>query len=161
MKKFFPFLIIPFFFILDRITKFTIVDHLREGQSLPVWRGVFHLTRVNNTGAAFGMLKGNAGLLALVSVACIIGIFVALLKDLFIKSPSQDPQAARIDGLRNLALALVAAGAAGNLYDRVHYGYVIDFLDLRVWPVFNIADSGICVGIFLMVLSLTQTRKNT
>ena len=160
MKKFFPFPVILSFFILDRITKLTVINHLKESQSVPVWPGVFHLTRVNNTGAAFGMLKGNAGLLALVAVACVIGISAVLIKDLFIKSPAEDSRATLIGGLRNCALALVAAGAAGNLYDRIHYGYVIDFLDFRIWPVFNIADSGICAGIFLIVLSLTQKGKN-
>ncbi len=148
MKKFVTLLIIPFLFILDRITKSMVVSHLREGQSLPVWPGVFHLTRVNNSGAAFGMLKGNTVPLMMISVVCIVGIFVVLVSD-----------AAFRNRLRNLALALVMAGAAGNLYDRVRYGYVIDFLDFRIWPVFNIADSGICVGIFLIILTLFKTGK--
>ncbi len=155
MKIFFTLLVFPFIFILDRITKLMVVTTLSEGQSLRVWPGVFHLTRVNNTGAAFGMLKGSAPLLTMVSVVCIAGISAVLLRDFFMKAPS----GGFIHRVRHLALALVLAGAAGNLYDRIRYGYVIDFLDFRIWPVFNIADSGICIGIFLMILSLFKTGK--
>ncbi len=155
MRKFFTLLIFPFIFILDRITKLMIVATLSEGQSLRVWPGVFHLTRVNNTGAAFGLLKERTSLLTMVSVVCIVGISGVLLRDFFMKSSARG----FIHCLRHLALALVLAGAAGNLYDRIRYGYVIDFLDFRIWPVFNIADSSICIGIFLMILSLFKTRK--
>ena len=148
MKKSFTLLIIPFLFVLDRITKLIIVSYLKEGQSFLVWPGVFYLTRVNNTGAAFGLMRGNSFLLAIVSTLCIIGILVVLVKDSFVKS---------LPG--SAALALIAAGAAGNLYDRVHYGYVIDFLDFRIWPVFNIADSGVCVGVLLLIFGLFKTGK--
>ena len=161
MKKFFPFLTILLLFTLDRTTKFMIVDHLKESQSVPVWPGVFHLTRVNNTGAAFGMLRGNAELLTIISVVCVMGISTVLLRDFFVRSRSHSVEATFFNRFRNLALALVAAGAAGNLYDRIRYGYVIDFLDFRIWPVFNIADSAVCAGIFLMVLSLFRTGKTS
>ena len=134
-----------------------IVSHWREGQSLCVWPGVFHLTRVNNTGAAFGMLKGSGTLLAMISIVCVLASAVALLRGFFLKSTSSGLDA----GFRNFGLTLVAAGAAGNLYDRLRFGYVIDFLDFRIWPVFNVADSGICVGIFLMILSLMKPGKNS
>ena len=150
MKKFFPLLAILFIFILDRITKFMIVGHWAEGQSLSVWPGVFHLTRVNNTGAAFGLMKQHSFLLILISVVCVIGLLAVLVKGFFVKSYP-----------RNVALALITAGAAGNLYDRLCFGYVIDFLDFRIWPVFNFADSAICIGIFLIILTLMKPGKNS
>ncbi|PIU40558.1 MAG: signal peptidase II [Candidatus Omnitrophica bacterium CG07_land_8_20_14_0_80_50_8] len=152
MKKFLPLSVIPFIFILDRVTKWGVLDALREGQSIPVWVGVFHFTRVNNTGAAFGILRGGAAFLALISALCVAGLFAVIIRSFFIKKPA-------VGLAGNLALALVVSGAAGNLYDRIRYGYVIDFLDFRIWPVFNIADSAICVGIFLIILLMIKTRK--
>ncbi len=149
MKKFFPFFIIPSVLILDRFSKIFIMRHFSEGRGLAMWP-FFYLTRVNNTGAAFGMLKGNSSALALVSIVCIIGVAVVLARDFRHETHY----------LRNTALSLIAAGAAGNLYDRLHYGYVVDFLDFRVWPVFNLADSVICVGIFMLILGLFMTAKN-
>ncbi|OIO37961.1 MAG: signal peptidase II [Candidatus Omnitrophica bacterium CG1_02_46_14] len=159
MKKVFLFLITSFLFVLDRLSKLLAVASLSEGESRPVWLGVFHLTRVNNTGAAFGMLKQNTGLLTLISIVCVVGITGILVKDFSKKSPSGRARVSKSFSLRNLALAMIAAGAAGNLYDRIRYGYVIDFLDFRVWPVFNIADSSICIGIFLMIVSLYKIRN--
>ncbi len=58
-----------------------------------------------------------------------------------------------------LSWALILGGAAGNLYDRIMFGYVIDYLDFRVWPVFNMADSAICVGVFWLIVSQLGERK--
>ncbi|MBI2095081.1 MAG: signal peptidase II [Candidatus Omnitrophica bacterium] len=60
--------------------------------------------------------------------------------------------------LNHCAWALVAAGAAGNLTDRLAFGYVVDFLDFRIWPVFNIADAGICAGVLLVILNFSRHR---
>ena len=127
--------LIPFVFIVDRLLKISVLSYLKEGESLPVWPGVFHLTRVDNTGAAFGLWQGATGLLALFSALSAV-LIVAYLCGAFGRRPSYP-----------LAWTLVAGGALGNLYDRLRFGYVIDYLDWRVWPVFNFADICISLGI--------------
>lgn len=133
-----------------------IIHLAREGQGFEVIPGLFYLTRVNNTGAAFGMLKGNAPVLAAISLICVILMSGWLLKDSFDRRPKAPSPPRRI---KTYALSFIAAGAAGNLYDRISYGYVVDFLDFRIWPVFNIADTFICAGVFLMILSMFRASK--
>ncbi len=111
-----------------------------------MWPGFFHLTRVENTGAAFGLLKGSGPLLIVVSAICIV-LLGAYLIHHSLKG---------IVSLRTIASSLVIAGAFGNLTDRLWYGTVIDFLDFRIWPVFNIADVSICIGAALVVWTLMR-----
>lgn len=110
--------------------------------------GLFHLTRVNNPGAAFGILKNSILFLQLVSWVSVIVLGVYLARSFRRGYRSAD-----------LGWALIVGGAAGNLYDRVHFGYVIDFLDFRIWPVFNLADSFISVGVILIVAGLFSKKK--
>lgn len=129
-------LIILFF---DRLTKILVVKNLPLSESRPVIRGYFHLTLVHNRGAAFGILKNHLYLFVLTSVIAIVLIFLDLYKHRH-KNIS----------LYNLSLVFILSGAIGNLIDRLYFGYVIDFLDFRIWPVFNIADSAITVGAVLL-----------
>ena len=121
-------------FLTDQIFKIILSRVYPEGTGFPVIPGVFHITMVHNSGAAFGILGGNTRFLILVSLGVIAGLLF------FLRRPS-------------LAWALVLGGAFGNLYDRLRFGYVIDFLDFRVWPVFNLADACICVGVGCIVWS--------
>lgn len=116
------------------------------GESLPLLPPILHLTYVQNTGAAFGLFKGQQFLF----IGCSILIIGWILWELFTK-PSM--------GVRSLwALALVLGGAAGNLLDRLRFGYVVDFIDLRVWPVFNVGDSAITVGVALLLWKAFRLR---
>ena len=126
-------------FALDQWTKARLVAALTPGQSLPVLPPLLHLTYVQNTGAAFGMLRGRQALFMVLSVAVIAWIAREML----------------LRRHRPTVLwgcALVLGGAAGNLVDRARLGYVIDFLQLPLWPVFNVADSAITIGVALLVL---------
>ena len=148
LRNFLCWVLIPFVFVLDRLFKIWVLLHLKEGEGFPLWVGVLHVTRVNNTGAAFGLWKNAAFFLTAlgaVSVVCIVFYLYRLLKGA---------------GAPDLVYgwALVAGGALGNLYDRVHFGYVIDFIDLRVWPVFNVADSAICLGVFWILLQFLRKK---
>lgn len=136
-----------------------IIRFYQEGHSVAVLSPIFYVTRVNNTGAAFGLLKGSTPALALISFVCVIWLCVLIAVDLFLKSDPDKKGSSLIENIRPYALAFIVAGAAGNLYDRVFYGYVVDFLDFRVWPVFNVADTFICVGIFLITLSFFKAPK--
>ena len=145
MSRFLSWFIIPFTFVLDRVLKIWVLHSLEEGESIPVWARVFHLTRVDNTGAAFGLWRNAPLFLTVVTAVSVLAIFVHL----FGAIRSHRRLSRSFSGW-----ALVVGGALGNLYDRIHFGYVIDFIDLRVWPVFNVADSAICLGVFWIFLSL-------
>ena len=142
LRRFAGWIVVPSVFILDRLSKILVLKHLREGEGFPVWPGVFHITRVNNTGAAFGLWRDSSAQLAAVTLLSVaaISVYLALASG-------------KGQGRNFYGWALVMAGALGNLYDRVHFGYVIDYLDFRVWPVFNAADTAICLGVFWVLLN--------
>jgi len=142
-----PWLIGGLTFAADQLTKALIASAFVPGESRPLLSHFLQLTYVQNTGAAFGLFKGQQALFILFT----IGVIVWLLREL--RNPSL-PVAPR------WGCALVIGGAAGNLLDRWRLGYVVDFLDLRVWPVFNIGDSAITIGIALLCLhSLGASRR--
>lgn len=131
------FIIILAILSLDQLSKFLALKNLSVGQSIPLIGNIFHLSLVHNRGAAFGILKNHAFLFIIISASAVILIFFALKE--------------RGRGrLYRVSLGFILAGALGNLIDRISYGYVVDFLDFRVWPVFNIADSAITVGAVLL-----------
>jgi signal peptidase II len=125
--------------LLDQFTKLLILKNLSLNHSLPLINGVAHLTLVHNRGAAFGILKNQTTLFIFVSIFAVILISSALRKSGW-----------RRVSFYSLSLILILAGAVGNLIDRLRFGYVVDFLDLRVWPVFNVADSAITVGAIML-----------
>lgn len=141
------FIIIAAILFLDQLSKLIVTKNLLLHQSVPVINGVFYLTRVHNRGAAFGILKNQLLFLIITSLVA-IGLICYNLK------AGHDKRA-----VSNLALGLILAGAAGNLIDRILFGYVIDFLDFRIWPVFNIADSSITIGACILGWLLIQ-KKN-
>jgi signal peptidase II len=128
----------------DQLTKFFLNNNLVLNQPNPLIKGFFYLTLVHNRGAAFGILRNQIPLFVLTSIFAITLIIFNLKKAGRNKKLSAN----------DLALGLILAGAVGNLIDRLVYGYVIDFLDFCVWPVFNVADSAITVGAVLLGYSL-------
>lgn len=132
---------------LDQLTKFLITKNLFQNQSIPIIRGIFHITLVHNRGAAFGILKNQIPLFIITSLFAIILIYFNLKENRQSKSYSS-------------ALSLILAGALGNLIDRLFFGYVIDFLDFRIWPVFNMADSAITIGAILLGYSILIKKYN-
>lgn len=133
--------------IIDRFAKFLVFNNLLEGQSIGVVPKIFHITLVLNTGAAFGLFKERNQFFIVSSfiVAALIFLYVIFDKEK--------------DIFKLSALGLILGGAIGNLIDRLLFGYIIDFLDFRVWPVFNIADSAITVGSVLLLLRLFLLKK--
>jgi signal peptidase II len=128
--------------LIDRLTKAWVRHHFQLGESRRVtsW---FYLTFVQNTGTAFGLFQGN-------NRALLILAFVILVALLYGARGLTE----RGGFWSALGVALVLGGAVGNLMDRVHFGQVIDFLDFRIWPVFNFADSAISIGTISMMLGL-------
>jgi len=142
------YIIVLLILFLDRLTKFLATKNLLLNQSVPIIKGVLHLTLIHNRGAAFGILKNQAPLFIFTSTLAIVLIYYSL-KDTGHKKPH----------IYNLSLSFVLAGALGNLIDRLFLGYVIDFLDFRIWPVFNVADSAITVGAILLAWSMLKSTK--
>lgn len=137
--------------ILDQAGKY-IVQYNEALHDVRLIPGFFHITYVKNTGMAWSMLSGYPQLLALIAAAA-VGV---MLWYLLTKKP---------DRLTAFAVALMAGGALGNLIDRLVYGYVRDFLNFYIFgydfPVFNIADAALCIGVFLLLIaSLKEERKH-
>jgi signal peptidase II len=137
------FIIVSIILSLDQLTKFLIIRNLSYNQSIPVIKGIFHLTLIHNRGAAFGVLKKQVSLFIITSIAAIALIYFNL-KKIGDKKFS----------IYSISLSLILAGALGNLIDRLFFGYVVDFLDFRIWPVFNMADSAITIGAILLGWSI-------
>ena len=135
----------------DQLSKLWIRSNLLVGQSLPE-AGFFRLTHVHNTGAAFGLFQDQTFALTIVAL---VGIVILLVYALFIyhRFPFLN------NGLGISALGLVLGGTVGNLIDRLRFGYVIDFIDVGIWPAFNIADSAIVVGVIILAYSLLPLAR--
>ena len=129
--------------ILDRLTKYIAYVSLSQGQSVKIFPNIFHITLVLNKGAAFGLLQEQRLFFIILSfvIICFI-LFYIWAND------------RRMGITLPLAFALILAGATGNLIDRLKLGYVIDFLDFRVWPVFNIADSALTIGTIILAFKV-------
>jgi len=141
------FIIVLIILSLDQATKFLVTKFLTLGQSVPIIKNFFYFSLVHNSGAAFGIFKDQGIIFIIVSIVAIVLIYSALKKNKHLK-------------LYCFSLSLILAGAIGNLIDRILYGFVIDFLDFRIWPVFNIADSAITIGAILLGYSIICTPKS-
>ncbi|MBI4365072.1 MAG: signal peptidase II [Candidatus Latescibacteria bacterium] len=137
--------------ILDQATKALASSHLMLGRPVPILGDFLRLTLVHNTGAAFGLFPGSRLPFILVSV-----LAIAVVLYLFAR------EAYRSLGNRML-LGCILGGAIGNLVDRVRWGRVVDFIDvgwstLR-WPVFNVADSAVTLGVILLAWNLARSGR--
>ncbi|MBI3996558.1 MAG: signal peptidase II [Candidatus Omnitrophica bacterium] len=133
--------------VADQLTKRAVVAAFHPGESLPLLSPILHLTYVQNTGAAFGLFKGQQTFFIITSLLVIAWVVWELLT-----KPAHSRRVL-------WGCALIWGGAIGNLIDRVRLGYVIDFFDLRVWPVFNVGDSAITIGVGLLILDMLRTRR--
>ncbi|HOT74950.1 MAG TPA: signal peptidase II [Candidatus Wallbacteria bacterium] len=130
------------FLALDQLTKYAVIKTMILGQSIPIINEVLHFTYVHNYGAAFGLFQKKWYLF--IAVAS-ISIMVIVYYSKFLAPNNLWVQT---------ALALLLAGALGNLIDRLKYRYVVDFIDVRFWPVFNIADIVINVGVGMLIVEM-------
>ncbi len=130
---------------LDQLTKFLVNKSLGLNHSLPVISGIFSITLVHNRGAAFGIFKNQFNLFIFISVTAVCLIY-SILKD------------NKHNNSYAYSLSLILAGALGNLIDRISLGYVVDFLDFHIWPVFNLADSAITIGAVFLGWSILKAK---
>ena len=144
--------------LFDRVTKIWIVSHIKLGHAIVVIPKVFRLTHVLNTGAAFSMFEGSTSptlvrnLLIGFSIVAVVVVLLLIWK--MGRSITQT----------SVALALILGGAVGNLYDRIRFAYVVDFLEVHIihyhWPDFNVADSAIVVGACLLLLEMLRPQRS-
>jgi signal peptidase II len=138
---------------LDQLSKWWIANHFYPGQSVPE-TGFFRLTYVQNTGAAFSIFQNTVSVLAIVSL---LGAIVTLVF-IFWGLPLLPFLNTRIN---KIALGLILGGICGNMIDRFWLHYVRDFVDVSIWPIFNVSDSSMVVGIIVFAVSLLFLTKTT
>lgn len=135
------FILIAIVVALDQLVKYLIRSNMVLDSSIPVIDGIFHITYIHNTGAAFSIFQNKTFFLIAMQLIVIVFVLVYLIRK----------QKKEHWGLL-LSLSLIAAGGIGNLIDRAAKGYVVDFLDFRIWPIFNVADISVCVGCGLLLI---------
>ncbi len=141
--------------LVDQWSKQYIQAHMLPGMSIPVVDGIFHITYVLNPGAAFGILENQRVLFIAIALGMLVLTFY------FFK---HIPETFR---LMRLGLSLLSGGAIGNVIDRMQTGYVVDFFDFRIWPVFNFADIAIVTGVGCVIYTLvfmpfpTENQENS
>lgn len=140
------------FLIIDQITKILVVNSLVPGENIEIIKNIFSIIYTNNTGAAFSILLGKRIFLIVVAVL-IIGVLLYYIKRNKIEK--------KID---IIALSFIIGGSLGNLIDRIIRGYVIDFISIKIgnynFPIFNVADALIVVGVILLLLGAKGGNKH-
>lgn len=137
--------------ILDQASKWAVAKFMEIGETIPLWEGVFHLTSHRNAGAAFGILQNQRWFFIVITLAVIAGLIFYLRR-----TRANQP-------LLSTGLAFILGGAIGNFIDRLFFGNVVDFFHFVLidFPIFNIADSAITIGVSLIILdALLDTKRN-
>lgn len=140
--------------VLDQWSKHAVIEHMELHQSIEMVAGFFNLTYVRNYGAAFSLFHDAAGWQRWFFTAIALVVSVVILRWLKATTKTQI--------MLPIAFSLILGGAIGNVYDRLAYGYVVDFLDVYYqqshWPTFNVADSAICLGAFLLIIDMFKNK---
>ncbi len=134
----------------DQIIKLSIVNNMDLYDSISIIPNIFYITYIVNTGAAFSMLKGN--FLALIVIPVIV--IILLYGYMFVKRKE-------MLFIEQTAMAMIISGGIGNLIDRIATGKVIDFLDFRIWPVFNIADILVSLGCVTLIVAVLFSKEKS
>jgi signal peptidase II len=154
--RWFLFLIAAAVVVLDRFSKVIIGQRIAPGEAHTIIPGVLRITHVLNTGAAFSMFAESASPLAVRNALIVFSIAAVLMVSVMLW------QVGRHFSLTAVALALILGGAFGNLYDRVRYSSVLDFIEVHIihyhWPDFNVADSCIVIGACLLLIEIFRPQ---
>ncbi len=134
----------------DQLTKYLVNLFLAQGQSILLIPHFFYLTHIRNSGISFGLFKDKIPFAFYLGMSLLaIGMLTFFLRNSGQKNWNQ-----------RIATGLIAGGILGNLIDRVRLGAVVDFLDFRVWPIFNLADSAITIGIIILLIWEIKKSRN-
>jgi signal peptidase II len=144
--------------VCDRLSKQWIEAHIKLGGAIVIVPRIFRLTHVLNTGAAFSIFESSKSpmlvrdllvVFSILAIVVVVGLLFSIGRQL---TPT------------SVALALILGGAIGNLYDRLRFSYVVDFLEVHIvryhWPDFNVADSCIVIGACLLLLEMLRPQRN-
>ncbi len=138
------------FFLIDISSKYIISKIVTLGNSIDIIKDFLRISYVKNTGAAFSILDGNTLLVTIIGIVIIIMIIWYLYKNKVNKM------------IDKIGYSLILGGSIGNLFDRVCYGYVRDFIDIQIgeynYPIFNLADSFIVIGVILLLISAWRDK---
>ncbi|OGS37841.1 MAG: signal peptidase II [Elusimicrobia bacterium RIFOXYD2_FULL_34_30] len=143
-----PLIIIILVVILDQLTKYLVVKNFYYEESIPIINKIFYLTYITNTGTAFGKLQNYGGILLVFSIIAITILSLIIFKQ------------KNIPKINMIAFSFILGGAIGNVIDRIFRGSIVDFLDFRIWPIFNVADSAISIGIILLIYHTMFSKQN-
>ena len=136
-----------FIVVIDQLSKFYIQANMVLGMSIPVLQDVFHITYILNPGAAFGLFEHQTMFFVFIAVCMVVAAIY-----FYPRIPKQYI-------LLRFGTGLIVGGAMGNVIDRIKTGYVVDFFDFRIWPIFNIADVGIVCGVGCIIFTITYLYK--
>lgn len=139
--------------LIDQFSKFLALQYLSSQHSVSLIPQVLDLTLVRNPGVAFGLFSGYA--------PALFGVITVSLIFLFLIANRSHGTARETSIVDRWALSLILGGAIGNWIDRLRFAAVIDFIDFRIWPVFNIADSAITVGVCLYFFRVLIAKEKT
>ena len=144
MKKILPISLL--FVVIDQVVKILVINKMALQQSITIINNFFNITYVRNTGAAWSILSGNVLLLIMISVLALVAIYYYLIKD------------KELNKIDIVSYSMLIGGIIGNLIDRIVHGYVIDYLDFKIFnynfPIFNVADTLIVISIIIIGISL-------
>jgi len=140
-----PVIVVLVILSADQLSKAFISAKFQLNQTLSLIKGVLGLTLIHNRGAAFGILRNQLFLFIITTISAIVLIYFGIRNN-------------RHNKYQVVCLSLILAGALGNLIDRLRFGYVIDFLNFYIWPVFNIADSAITIGAILLGWAILRQK---
>ncbi|MBN1385338.1 MAG: signal peptidase II [Elusimicrobia bacterium] len=140
--------------LIDQLSKYYIVKNFKLHESVAVICNIFHITYITNTGTAYGMFQGYGNILLIFAIIAIIIISILVFTQ-------------RTYSLtHSLAFSLILGGAVGNLTDRLFRGAIVDFIDINLhfwpanpWPIFNIADSSVTIGVTILLIHSIFHRK--
>lgn len=153
VKFVFYYLIALFVILLDQITKWLIVSRMELGESIQIIDKILYITSHRNRGAAWGILQGQMWFFYVITLIVIVGIIIYIQR------------AAKDKWLMGLSLGLMLGGAIGNFIDRVIRKEVVDFIHTFIFgynfPVFNIADSALVIGVILLMIQMFRDERET
>lgn len=140
-------------FLIDIFSKYLITKLVIFGESITIINNFLNITYVKNTGAAWSILNNNTLIVTIISLLIIIALIIYMYNN---KNSSSK--------FERLGYSLVLGGALGNLFDRLVYGYVIDFIDIYIfnydYPIFNLADTFIVIGVIILFISMWRDKKD-
>jgi signal peptidase II len=129
--------------LLDQISKFFVQSSCVLNETIPFISGVFDITYIHNYGAAFSILQNKQTFLIIFTSIAMFAIIIYFIREKSVLLSTEI-----------IALAFIVGGGIGNLINRIFYGYVVDFLNIYIIPVFNVADMSVCIGSALLVYSV-------